>query len=411
MLKYINVTLAVLSLSAIGFFMAVQRSCSATWFRPAGVHVLSIGLDLSTGRVDTSGQYPTSSAAGFALHIVPEFVAQAAIEPGILGLIDTITRLTVETPDGSGGWRDVSAHFFYGRPDGCPLISPGGFQRGQFNIHWYSDWPESSLTRVELREFVQRFNHTWLSGFRVSGAAFTFWLQPDSDLNANNSLTFRVCIETQSGKKWVERIDINRVLTTSECREFLQKITNGDSITLLYDTCTPRFRHFIFIDHNRRARFYESLVRFNFYESDQNDYADFLEKQANLPPADLPADLPRQWVVVHPYQNKFYAYYPSDFGNHFRVQLNEKAFVGHHMDGLELEALHSVSKPEAGVWEVLFVTGKRIKVVQVSPGSPVWRWQFSGWDRLMVPAERLRELPVLVNYCEEQKQLEFDFEE
>jgi hypothetical protein len=260
-----------------------------------------------------------------------------------------------------------------------------------------------------MREFTQRFNHNWLTGYRVSGAAFTFWLKPGSDLSAENSLNFRVCIETQAGKKWMERVYINRVLSPSECREYLKKITSGDSITLLYDSCAPKFRHFIFIDHNRRARFYESLVNFRLYESDQDEYEDFLQKQADKPSVILPADLPLKWVRVHRYQNKFYAYYPSDFGNHFRLQLNEKAFVGHHMDGLELEPLHAVSTPGADAWEILLASGKKIRATRVAPGSPVWRWRFSDRDCLMAPAESLRELPVLVNFCKEQKQMEFEF--
>ena len=391
--------------------MAVQRSCSPTWFKPSGVHVLPIGLDAPTGRVDTSGQYPLSSIAGFALHIVPEYVAQAAIEPGILGIIDTLTRFAVEAPDGASGWKDVSAQFFYGRPEGCTILSPGGFQRGSSNIQWFSHWPDSNRTMVSMREFTQRFNHTWLSGLDVAGAAFTFWLQPESEYNQTNRLHFRICIETQGGKKWVERIDINRVLSQSECREFLKKITDNDSITLLYDSCAPTYRHFIFIDHNRKAKFYEQLSNFAFYTSDQDEYDDFLQKQANHTPVHLPSDLPRHWAMVHRYKNKFYAYYPSDFGNHYRVQLNENAFVGRQMDGLELKTLHSVSKPDTDTWEILLDSGEKIKVTRVAPGSPVWRWKFSNWECLMTPPESLQELPILVNYCEERKQMEFDFEQ
>lgn len=209
----------------------------------------------------------------------------------------------------------------------------------------------------------------------------------------------------------MERIDINRVLSPSECREFLKKITDNDSITLLYDSCAPTYRHFIFIDHNPRAKFYKQLSNFTFQQSDQADYDDFLQKQANHTPVSLPSDLPRNWVMVHRYKNRLYAYYPSDFGNHFRVQLNENAFIGYQMDGLELDKLKAVDRTEDNAWDILLASGKQIRLTRTAPGNPVWRWKFSNWECLMVSAESLRELPIIVNYCEERKQKEFDFEQ
>lgn len=408
-LKYISGLVAVLLALFAGFSLMLQRSCSATGFVAAGVHIMPAGLDVATGHVDTSGQYTSGPVAGFALHITPEYVAQAAIEPGILGLFDTLTLFAVEIPDGKGGWKDATAQFFYGLPDACEIISPEAFYRGNTAVRWYAGWPDNTRKQVEIAEFTRRLNGKWLSGLEVSGAAFTCWLKPGSVLNAEKSLHFRVRVETQKGKKWTKRIDINRVLSPSECLEHLKKITAGDSITLLYDTCTPRFNHFIFIDHNRRSKFYEPLLNFALNTSAQEQYDDFLKKQQDKTPVSLPPDLPRQWVAVHEYQNDYCAYYPSDFGNQYRVLLKETAFIGFQMDGPELYRLASVERPDRSHWVLRCSSGENIRLERIAPRSPVWRWKFSDRTYFMTPAETLRTLPLVVNYCKEQKQMEFDF--
>lgn len=408
-LKYLSGLAAILLALFAGFSLMVQRSCSATWFEVAGVHIMPAGLDVATGRVDTSGQYSSGLVAGFALHITPEYVAQAAIEPGILGLLDTLSLFTVEIPDGQGGWTDATAQFFYGLPEDCEMLSPEVFYRGNTGIRWYADWPDNARKQVDLADFKRRFNGKWLSGLEVSGLAFTFWLKPGAALNTDNSLHFRVRIETQKGKKWMERIDINRVLSPAECLEYLKKVTAGDSITLLYDTCTSRFRHFIFIDHNRRSKFYEPLLDFDLNEWEQEQYDDFLKKQQDKTPVSLPPDLPRQWVIVHEYKNEYCAYYPSDFGYHYQVQLNETAFIGFQMDGPELYRLASVDRPDKSHWNIRCHSGETIRLERSAPGSPVWRWKFADRQYLMTPAEALRDFPLIVNYCKEQKQMEFRF--
>ncbi len=409
-LKYIAALAVVLLSLFTVFFLMVQRSCRPTWFEPANAHIMPIGLDTVTGNIDTAGKYPASARLGFALHIVPEYVAEAAIEPGILGLSDTLTRFSAEIPDGQGGWKDATEQFFYGLPEECGALSGTTFYLGNLAVRWHSSWADSLRTWATIPGFVRRFNGKWLSGLEVQGAVFTFWLKPESDLAAKNSLTFRVRLETQKGKKWTRRLYINRVLSSSECREYLRKVAAGDSITLLYDSCATNFSHFIFIDHNRKARFYNLLLRFRIDEYDREQYEDFLKAQPGTL-IEIPADLPREWIKVYPYQNRHYAYYPSDFGSHYQIQLNEKAFIGFQMDGLELYRIKAISRVDDQTWEIRTVSGESIRLSRLTPRSQIWRWKFSDREYLMTPAGHLRNLPVIVNYCEEQKQVEFDFRE
>lgn len=206
-LKYISVLATFFLLLFTGFLLMIHRSCRPTWFEPAGTHILPIGLDTATGNIDTTGQYPTSARLGFALHIEPVYVAKAAIEPGILGLSDTLTQFYVEAPDGRGGWSDVTEQFYYGLPENGTAPAGEAFNTGNRLVRWYTYWPDSTRKSVSIPEFVRRFNRNWLSGFEVGYAAFTFWLNPGSDLAGKNSLHIRVRIETQKGKKWTQRLD------------------------------------------------------------------------------------------------------------------------------------------------------------------------------------------------------------
>ncbi|GAB4488277.1 MAG: hypothetical protein OHK0019_04360 [Saprospiraceae bacterium] len=173
---------------------------------------------------DTSGYFFPNRTFGFALNFDNEYVAEAAIVPGILGIADTLTTFTVLLQDSSGQTQDVTKQFFYGLPDECPAIGNTEQTSGRSPCDWMFSMPDSLQKKVEIQAFVQVFNQIgshqrrgWrfpTNGLYVSYSNFTFWAKPVFAKNISE-LNLQIKIETASGKRWNRAVSLRRELTSS----------------------------------------------------------------------------------------------------------------------------------------------------------------------------------------------------
>lgn len=203
--------LVLFGLAALVYF-TILRSCTPTWFKPVSVHIKPISLSQNSCAIDTSGIFSPNQPFGFALNFDNKYVAEAAVEPGILGIADTLTVFSVTLRDSTGQWRDVTEQFFYGLPDGCSTLN----KANEFGNQWFYTLPDTSQKSAEIQEFVRLFNHNFSgSGLEVERWNYTFWAKPIF-AKTSAELSLQINLETGSGMRWAWRVFFHKNLQTGK---------------------------------------------------------------------------------------------------------------------------------------------------------------------------------------------------
>ena len=180
--------------------------------------------------------------------------------------------------------------------------------------------------------------------------------------------------------------------------------------------------HSVFIDPSKNSEFYNYISDFNFGKFDGDSYSrslDYLkEKKITLTPNRI-TGIPQKWILVYYYKNNFYAYHPSDFYNHFKVSITDTAFVDVSGEGPCANKVLAWKKIDEHTFS-FSLTGLEyperqllIHLIDLQKGIAVFEELINKKEKrflLMVDAGKLRQLPIIVNYCDSSKQMEFDFE-
>ncbi len=179
--------------------------------------------------------------------------------------------------------------------------------------------------------------------------------------------------------------------------------------------------HAVFIDTNKASGFYSDISNFEFNEYDSNSYLLSLEylraKHLNL--VKLPIqDIPLKWIKLEYYKGNFYAYYPSDFISHYQAAITDTSFIDYTGEGPIAGKINSFKKIDNETFSINTTSMDQIDrsliihIIDSKKGIAVFEnANTDGYYWLMIDADHIRDVPVIVNYCETQKCVEFKFEE
>ncbi len=126
-----------------------------------------------------------------------------------------------------------------------------------------------------------------------------------------------------------------------------------------------------------------------------------------------------KWVILHAYQSKYYLYAPCDWMYNFTVEIAKK-----HVDfsGAELsrQKIRSSKLSAGGNLTVDFkrkpFSRKRVVVYPIDREKGIAVFEITGMDdrityQLMVDATKVKDYPIIVNGCTNEKRPEFLFDE
>lgn len=190
-----------------------------------------------------------------------------------------------------------------------------------------------------------------------------------------------------------------------------------DTIFLLKDA-----NHSVFIEANRNSRFYNMIADFSFGQFDTATYdrsLDYLrEKKMKLTKNNI-HDIPRKWILLNYYKNKFYTYKPSDFYSHFKVMITDTAFIDFSGEGPCANKIISYKRIDRKTMSFSLASIEKpnrrliIHIIDEQKGIAVFEEPDNKDNRyyLMISAEKMRQLPIIVNYSPEDKAMEMDFDE
>lgn len=209
------------------------------------------------------------------------------------------------------------------------------------------------------------------------------------------------------------------LLILSSCAVYAQS-AKKDTVFLLKEK-RARGYHLVFIDRNPRSQFYKDISDFNidpYHEATYNGSLEFLEGKKLK--RFTKREFPRKWIKIYQYKGKFYAYYPADFMSHYRVWLTDSTYINDIGEGPVANKIISFSRIDSSTYRFR-LTGQyaqnrrlTVHIIDRRKGVAVFEENVDGRGKnyfLMVTADKLRGLPIIVNYSRDQKELEYDFKE
>jgi hypothetical protein len=178
----------------------------------------------------------------------------------------------------------------------------------------------------------------------------------------------------------------------------------------------------IFYETNKNSKYYKNITSFKFGEFDYDSYAYSLEylKKNKIKLKKQKTILPsKKWIKLYRYNEQFYAYYPCDFYNFFKVSINDSSYIDWTGEGPIASKISYQKKINDSTFKIK-VTGINeqdrtvtIKIIDKIKGIAVFtekNAQNEESQLFMIMAEKIKTVPFIVNSCKLFKQSELDFE-
>lgn len=181
------------------------------------------------------------------------------------------------------------------------------------------------------------------------------------------------------------------------------------------------YYHAIFIDTNKDSRFYTYLEKNTKSPLDSAFYFEGINrlKQNKVTiTAHKITGIEKTWHPLYLYKGKYYVYSPSDGMYGDWVQINDSIFLSYAGGEMISKAIDHISKTGSNQVR-LRVTGddgkpEKIKIYTIDAGKGIALFEYPKKEtayryELRVALSKIRRFPIIVNYCETNKQDEFEF--
>ncbi len=195
---------------------------------------------------------------------------------------------------------------------------------------------------------------------------------------------------------------------------------NNDTIFIVREL-TKDMYHAIYIEKQKNTQRFKWLTNFSFDNNDSEGYKYGKEYQKEKHPKAYKTKvntfyLPKNWVPLHQYENQFYTYAPSDWGNTGQRILNDLEFIQMYMDGPNPNPIESTKKINSHHFEFTLFNENILRVYLYDSKRQIYIFEIDGGSygsdyRFYTPATNAGKFDMIVNYCETQKQMEYRFEE
>jgi hypothetical protein len=215
--------------------------------------------------------------------------------------------------------------------------------------------------------------------------------------------------------------NILTILTIGTTFQLFGQSVGKDTTFIFKDTVDGELQS-IFIDNNKDSKFYNNISYFNFQYFDNDSYkysTDYL-KENKLTLTQTKTVIPwTMWVTLKQYKGNFYAYHPCDFLFHFRQSINDTTFIDWTGEGPVANKIIEQKKLDNKTYEFkltgIYYQDRKIiiHIIDIKKGIAVFEQTTNRTDNryyLMIAADKIKSVPIIVNYCPTQKQSELEFE-
>ena len=218
--------------------------------------------------------------------------------------------------------------------------------------------------------------------------------------NIQQILTVLICVITQSAFGQIKKSEI----------------------TYIWKDSIKGFSQSIFFETDKDSNFYDNITSFKFGLFDKESYESSLDylkdnkielsKKRNILPS-------TKWITLKQYQGKFYAYCPCDFYTYYKVSVNDTTYVDWTGEGPIANKINNQKKVDDTTFEInvtgVFEQNRNITINIIDNEKGIAVFVETKKDNsieyyLMIMSEKIKSVPLIVNYCESEKQMELEFE-
>ena len=205
-----------------------------------------------------------------------------------------------------------------------------------------------------------------------------------------------------------------------------------DSVDIILSDGKEKDRHIVFIDRRPNSEYYERINSFDmptkfelspYLNSYKEIKAQFKDSISNFKGIEQFKKFPKEWLMIYDYESDYYFYCPDFIETNERVKMTDSSFIIFNEYGIAAELITSFSK----ISDVHFrfetfaksLSGKNqvveTNVYYIDKSKQIAIWEIFAPDglkyRLMVPASKIKDFPIIVNYGERSKRKEYTFKE
>ena len=176
----------------------------------------------------------------------------------------------------------------------------------------------------------------------------------------------------------------------------------------------------IYFENNSNSQFYDAINYWGFLPYDQESYTysiNYLKENKELLTKKPPVIPFTKWVLLEQYKGKFYAYHPCDFLSHLRVSINDTTFIDWTGEGPVANKIIDQKKINELTYEFKLTGYDKdrklvIHIIDKKKGIAVFEETKNGGNfyYLMIMSDKIRSVPLIVNNCEKEKQIELVLE-
>jgi len=223
------------------------------------------------------------------------------------------------------------------------------------------------------------------------------------------------------------QLNVMAVQSTDGQPDHITTITNKTihDTTFLLREKSKDYYHAIYIERNRQSPYYNSLLDFKYDDYENKEYKEAYQSIKQKHSAPLKkynlTGLPKQWVPLHRYKNKYYIYLPSDEGDMGRMIITDSTLIYWSMEGPYPKPFQSLKKLNDHTWFfeadnfypskttgtfVIHLIDPINKIAVFEDSSAPKRYRYS----LYIAKENAKNFDLVVNYCETDKTPDFLFD-
>lgn len=185
--------------------------------------------------------------------------------------------------------------------------------------------------------------------------------------------------------------------------------------------------HRVFIDTNKKSIFYTYVSDFNISGFDVDTYKrslDYLYSRKLRPKKLALPDIPREWVMLETYKGQIYVYSPADYYGHYKVKITDSLWIDWTGEGPEATYVQKITRLTPSTYQFTLRSEmfprreiliryidkeKGIALFQIKKYNPALK-KYEVQYQLMADVQKMRNIPLLVNTCDTQKQNELEFD-
>ncbi|MDF2456307.1 MAG: hypothetical protein K0R51_2300 [Cytophagaceae bacterium] len=203
------------------------------------------------------------------------------------------------------------------------------------------------------------------------------------------------------------------------CGHTVSLIAQSTSRTYIKKEGVNGETHSIYIENDRTSTYYNKILDFGFGGFDQASYDNSLEylKEKNIVLSKTHIiDLPTEWITLKQYKDKFYVYHPCDFLFHYKVSINDTTFIDWTGEGTNGSKIISYNKINDQAMELkltgIYEPSRTLIIHWIDRinGIAVFENTVNNDYNLMIDASKIKKVPIIINYCPTQKEMELEFD-